>query len=95
MEHLSEITLLGVIAVNIVSILFFCFIDAKTAQKSKKKNMIVGICLLTVILIFDVVCMASFIKYGVVENGAVFVLFVPLMGFFMYESVKELKETEG
>ena len=91
MEHLSEITLLSVIAVNIVSILAFCFIDTKF----KKKNMIVGICLLAVILIFDFVCMASFIKYGVAENGAVFVLFVPLMGFFMYESVKELKETAG
>lgn len=93
MEHLSEITLLSVIAVNIVSIILFCFLDTRTHKHPKKKILIAGVCLLSAILIFDFVCMIGFIKNGVAENGSIFVLFVPLMGYFMYESINELRET--
>lgn len=93
MEHLSELTLFGVIGVNIVSFLIFCFLETRVSKHFKKKNLILGICLLSVVLIFDFVCMAGFIKYGVAENGAIFTMFVPFMGYFLYDSIKELKET--
>ena len=92
MEHLSEITLLSVIAVNIVSIILFCILDTKITKHNTKKILIAGICLLSFVLIFAFVCMLGFINYGVAKNGAVFVLFVPLAGYFLYETIKELKE---
>lgn len=91
MEHLSEITLLGVIGVNIVAFFCFCAIDTKTSKNPKRKNSIAGALLLLAVLILDFGCMVSFVKNGVTENGVVFIPFVPLMGYFLYESIKEFK----
>lgn len=93
MGYLSDITLLGVIGVNIISIFLFCTLASKVPKHHTKKKMIIEICLLAAILIFDFVCMAGFIKNGVAENGTIFVLFFPLVGYFMYENIKELRET--
>lgn len=92
MGYLSNIILLGVILVNIVLIILFCLLDTKATKHNTKKIKIVGISLLSGTLIFDFLCMVGFIKYGVAENGAIFMLFVPLMVYFLYETIKELKE---
>ncbi len=90
MEYLPEIVLLGSIIVNIISILVFCLLDTSTLNKTAKKNMIAGTILLSIIFVLDLICTVYFIINGTAENALVFLLFFPLIGIFLYESIKEI-----
>lgn len=93
MEYLSDVALLCIVLVNLAVILLTCILSTGTAKHLKKKNMIATIVLLLINLIFDAVCLVGFVRCGMEENGAIFVLFFPLTGWLLYEAVKEVRTT--
>ena len=74
MEHLPDVTLLCIVAINIIFIMATCVLNTGTLKHPKKKNMIIAIILLAINLIFDCICFENFVKQGLGENLSIFVL---------------------
>ncbi|MGN1301554.1 MAG: hypothetical protein ACI4U9_03415 [Clostridia bacterium] len=93
MAYLEEIVLLCVVGVNIISLFAFCMSES-TMKHSQRKMIIRGIVFLLTIVFFDVVCMVGFAVKGSADNLKVFVLFFPLIGYYLYDSIKELTKKQ-
>lgn len=91
MEYLSDAMLLGVVVLNIAIIIASCVVNTGTAKHPKKKNMMATVIMLSVNLILDVAFMAYFAMSNMAENGKVFILFLPLIGWLLYEDIKEFR----
>ena len=88
MEYLSDVTSLCVVVVNIIIIISSCLLSISTEKHPIKKKMLANTIMLFVNLIFDIAILAYFMLNAMVENGKLFVLFLPLTGWLLYESIK-------
>ena len=88
MNYLSELTLLFVAVVNSIAIIAYCVRDGK----HKKKELISGIATLVAISVFDVAAIVYFFINGMIGNIAVFLLFAPLIGMFLFVNIRDLRK---
>lgn len=93
MGYISDVTLLCIVVVNIIIILASCLMDAGTEKHPKKKHMIAPIIMLSINLIFDIAVLAYFMLNAMSDNGKIFVLFIPLTGWILYENIKHAMES--
>lgn len=89
MENLNALTLFAVIIVNIILIMATCVLSTGTVLHPNKRNIVVDIVLLSINFIFDIVSLIWFLRNNMADNAVVFVLFLPLTGFLLFECIKE------
>lgn len=92
MEHASDMALLLVVTVNVIVILATCILNTGTVKHKKREKMTGIIILLSINLFFDVVCQSIFVLSKVAENGKVFILFIPLTGYLLYDTIKDIRK---
>lgn len=89
MEYLSDVALLVISLVNLAMVLATSVMTIRVTKHTRKNRIMAIIILLSFTLVFDVICLAIFVWHGLVDNCKIFVLYFPLVGYFLYDAIQE------
>lgn len=91
MDYRSEVMLLCVVAFNIAVIVITILLNTGYLKCSRKTLTIVTLIVLSLSTLLNLVFMVCFVVGGLFDNLKVYVLFLPLTCWLLFDAIKEAR----
>lgn len=91
MDYHSDVMLLCVVVFNIAVILISFLLNTGFLKYSRKTLTIVTLIVLLLSILLNVVFMVCFVVGGLFDNLKVYVLFLPLTCWLLFDAIKEAR----